>query len=210
MADAATPQPDWIVRRASVRDVNGISETLARAFYDDPIWTWFMPDGTTRAERLVRVFSTFARRVYLRHGDDCYTTDAHDGAALWAPPGHGELSAGDLLRVLPGWTRAIGWRDLLRAKRGTDSFESVHPHERHYYLPFVGVAPEAQGRGLGTALMRPVLEKCDREQIPAYLEATSVASRRCYERAGFEVRTEERLAGNGPPFWPMWRAPART
>ena len=185
-----------------------MAQTLARAFDDDPVWKWFMPDDATRTQRLERMFATFSRKIYLRHGDDCYTTDAYDGAALWAPPGHGEMSAGDILRILPGWTKALGWRELLRAKRGVDSFDKVHPHEPHYYLPFVGVSPHSQGRGLGTALMEPVLEKCDRERIPAYLEATSVGSRSCYERVGFQTRSEERVAGDGPPFFPMWRAPA--
>jgi GNAT superfamily N-acetyltransferase len=189
-------------------DVQGMAQTLARAFYEDAVWKWFMPDDATRADRLERVFATFTRSVYLRHGSDCYTTDAYEGAALWAPPGHGHMSGGDILRIGPGWTKAIGWRDLLRAKRGVDSLENVHPHDEHYYLPFVGVAPEFQGRGLGTALMHPVLEKCDRERIPAYLEATSVDSRRCYERIGFQTRSEEVLAGDGPPFFPMWRNPA--
>jgi RimJ/RimL family protein N-acetyltransferase len=178
---------------------------LARAFRDDVFWKWFMPDDATRESRLERMFDTLTRRVYLRHGDDCYTTDAYDGAALWAPPEHAHMSTGDSLRVLPGWVKALGLRHLARSQRGVASLDKVHPHERHYYLPFVGVIPEAQGRGLGTTLLRPVLDKCDRERIPAYLEATSTGSRRCYERAGFEVRSEERLPGDGPPFWPMWR-----
>jgi GNAT superfamily N-acetyltransferase len=184
-----------------------MARTLARAFYEDAVWKWFIPDDTTRAKRLERMFAAFTRGVYLRHGRDCYTTDAYDGAALWAPPEHEHMSAGDILRILPGWTKAIGWRELLRAKRGVDSLDRVHPHERHYYLPFVGVAPESQGRGLGTVLMEPVLDKCDRERIPAYLEATSIGSRRCYERVGFQTRSQEPLAGDGPPFFAMWREP---
>jgi GNAT superfamily N-acetyltransferase len=196
------------VRQASAGDVAGMSRTLSRAFYDDPVWQWFMPDDATRRQQLQVVFATFTRKLYQRHGDDCYTTDDYSGAALWAPPGHGKMSTTDTLRIAPGWTRAIGWRHLLRSLRGSAGFDKVHPHERHYYLPFVGVIPEAEGRGLGTALIRPVLEKCDRERIPAYLEATSVGSRRCYERAGFHTLSEQRLAGDGPPFWPMWREPA--
>lgn len=167
-----------------------------------------MPADATRAQRLERMFATLARKVYLRYGNDCYTTDGHDGAALWVPAGPGKLSIGDMVRVLPGWIKAIGWRDLLRAQRGLDSFEKVHPAEPHYYLAFVGVNPELQRCGLGTALVRPVLEKCDREQTPAYLEATSIGSRTCYERLGFLTRTEEHLPAEGPPFWTMWRPPA--
>jgi GNAT superfamily N-acetyltransferase len=208
MAGPPIVGPAWSVRQASAADVQSMARSLASAFYDDSVWKWFMPNDATRAQRLERMFASFTRNVYLRHGSDCYTTDTYEGAALWAGPGHEHMSAGDVLRVLPGWTKAIGWRELFRVQRGVDSFEKVHPHERHYYLPFVGVAPESQGRGLGTALMAPVLEKCDRERIPAYLEATSVASRRCYERVGFHTRSEERVAGDGPPFFAMWRAPA--
>jgi GNAT superfamily N-acetyltransferase len=200
--------PTWSVRQASKPDVEGMARTLARAFYEDAVWKWFIPDDATREKRLERMFVAFTRGVYLRHGTDCYTTDSYAGAALWAPPGHEHMSPWDIIHILPGWTKAIGWRDLLRTNRGVNSLDRVHPHERHYYLPFVGVEPESQGRRLGTALMKPVLDNCDREGIPAYLEATSVGSRRCYERVGFETRSEEQVAGDGPPFFSMWREPA--
>jgi ribosomal protein S18 acetylase RimI-like enzyme len=196
------------VRPALASDVRGMSQSLARAFHDDPVWSWFMPADATRAQRLERMFATLTRKVYLRYGNDCYTTDGYEGASLWVPPGPAKLSVWDVVRILPGWIRAIGWRDLLRAQRGIDSFEKLHPPEPHYYLAFVGVSPEFQGCGLGTALVRPVLEKCDREQTPAYLEATSVGSRTCYERLGFLTRAEEHLPAQGPAFWTMWRPPA--
>jgi GNAT superfamily N-acetyltransferase len=208
MTDAPEMASDWSVRQASKADVDGMARTLARSFYEDAVWKWFIPDDATRAKRLEIMFAAFTRGVYLRHGSDCYTTDSRAGAALWAPPGHEHMSALDILHIVPGWTKAIGWRDLLRAKRGVDSLDKVHPHERHYYLPFVGVEPGSQGLGLGTALMKPVLDICDRERIPAYLEATSVGSRRCYERVGFQTRSEECVAGDGPPFFSMWREPA--
>lgn len=198
----------WSVRQASIVDVEGMARSLARVFCDDPVWRWFMPDDATRTQRLQRMFVTLTRNVYLRHGEVCYTTDAYEGALLSAPPGHAKMSIGDVVRILPGWTKAIGWRELRRTHRGVQSFEKVHPREPHYYVPFAGVVPESQGRGLGTALMRPILEKCDGERVPGYLEATNTGSRRCWERAGFHTRAEERLPGGGPPFWTMWRAPA--
>lgn len=189
--------------------MDGVAGALARAFEHDPVWEWFISDVASRVARLRLMFSTYARQIALRYGDDCFTVDGYLGAAIWVPPGHGKMSAGDTLRTLPDWIRVIGWRDLLRAQRGLASFDAVHPHERAHYLPFVGVTPEAQGRGLGTALITPMLDKCDRDNVPAYLEATSEDSRRCYERLGFETRSEERVAGDGPVFFPMWRDPAR-
>jgi GNAT superfamily N-acetyltransferase len=83
--------------------------------------------------------------------------------------------------------------------------EARHPHEPHYYLQFIGVEPKRQGNGTGSALLRPVLERCDREGLPAYLEASNERSRALYARHGFELVEEARLPGGGPPIWRMWR-----
>jgi RimJ/RimL family protein N-acetyltransferase len=69
------------------------------------------------------------------------------------------------------------------------------------------VAPERQGEGLGTALVRSVLDRCDREGLPAYLEASNAGSRRLYERLGFALTGRPLDLPDGPRMWPMWREP---
>ncbi|MFI7384201.1 GNAT family N-acetyltransferase [Streptomyces sp. NPDC049813] len=86
--------------------------------------------------------------------------------------------------------------------------EAVHPTGRaHVYLWMIGVHPERQGEGLGTALMAPVLERCDREGVPAYLEASNARSRALYERLGFVFTGTAVDLPGGPSLWPMWREP---
>jgi GNAT superfamily N-acetyltransferase len=70
----------------------------------------------------------------------------------------------------------------------------------------IGVEPEWCGKGFGAALMQPILERCDRERLPAHLEATTPRNRALYERLGFEV-VEEITVKDSPPAWPMWREP---
>ena len=55
-------------------------------------------------------------------------------------------------------------------------------------------------------LLRPVLDRCDTEGAPAYLEATNKRNLPLYRRQGFEVREELDLP-NGPRLWTMWREP---
>jgi ribosomal protein S18 acetylase RimI-like enzyme len=86
------------------------------------------------------------------------------------------------------------------------AMEAVHPTEEHYYLFFVGARPGFQGRGLGSALLREVLDRSDATGIPAYLEATAEDNRRLYERHGFLARDPITVA-DAPPMWPMWREP---
>ena len=85
--------------------------------------------------------------------------------------------------------------------------DKIHPREKHFYLQFLGVDPDHQGRGLGTALMRPVLERCDREGCGAYLENSNAVNTPYYKRMGFKVTGLIDMGNGAPALWPMWREP---
>jgi GNAT superfamily N-acetyltransferase len=192
------------VRSMTADDVAGAAATLARAFGDDPVGIWCAPQPTRRTKLLHQLFEIQARDISGPHGA-CLVSDDLAGAALWKPPGTWKVSPLLIVRMLPRFGRIFG-RRLPLVLRALNDLEKVHPREPHYYLPFIGVAPERQGRGVGSALLAPVLERCDAEGVGAYLEATCEANLRLYARHGFEVRAEVRLP-NGPPVWPMWRDP---
>ena len=193
------------VRKATSADVPRFAAAMARSFYDDPVATWMMRDDAQRMRRLERGFTLFLERIYMRY-DECYTTDGVVGGAVWAPPGEWKLGPLAQLSLLPRMA-AIGGREMPSVLRVLNFMESKHPHDRHYYTPYVGVEPESQGRGIGSALIRPILERCDREGVAAYLEATTPRNRALYLRNGFEVVEELRVPKGGPPLWPMWREP---
>ena len=193
------------VRKATLEDVPRLADALARAFDGDPPMRWFLSDPDTRIPRARRLFDVMLRRVHLGR-DHCYTTNGVVGGALWVPPGTWRLGVVEQVVLLPGMVRVFG-RGLGRAQRGLTVMESGHPTMPHYYLDSLGVEPEWQGKGLGSALMQPVLERCDAEQMPAYLNAGSAGSRDLYLRHGFEVREQFELPDGGPPLWRMWRNP---
>jgi ribosomal protein S18 acetylase RimI-like enzyme len=196
------------VRKATEADVPALARSLARAFFEDPVFAWLLPDASDRLERAERGFAFYLRRIYLEH-DECYTLDGGGGGALWLPPNTWHLGPLAQLRLAPGMLAATG-RRFPQLMRAIATIEANHPKAPHFYLPFVGVEPAMQGRGLGTALMRPILERCDREGLPAYLESTTPRNRACYERQGFQVTEEFAFPRGGPPSWRMWRAPGAT
>jgi GNAT superfamily N-acetyltransferase len=206
-----TPQREPVtlvpaVRKATRADLPRLVEALASAFEEDPPMQWFLPDEAKRHDQIRRQFSLFLRIVHLRNGET-YTTEDVVGGALWVPPGRYPPPLGAQLRVLPGLLRIYG-RSMPRAARGVEVMESDHPDEPHFYLDSLGVEPGSQGRGIGSALLRPVLDRCDREGVPAYLNAGSPRSRDLYLRHGFEVIQVFELPDGGPPLWRMWRKPA--
>ncbi|MGH2882176.1 MAG: GNAT family N-acetyltransferase, partial [Solirubrobacteraceae bacterium] len=109
-------------------------------------------------------------------------------------------------RTAVRWLRAFGTK-LPPATRTQRALQAHHPAEPHYYIRSVGVRPALQGRGLGSALLRPTLERCDSEGVSAYLEASSERSAALYERLGFVHLGVLELQDGAPPLWPMRRPP---
>jgi ribosomal protein S18 acetylase RimI-like enzyme len=197
------------VRKLHPGEVPRVAGALARAFADDPVMTWIFQRDSEREARLERMFATFLRRIWLGH-DECYATDRLFGAALWLPPGEWHLSALAQLRLVPSMVAVMG-SNIVRGFAAVQTTEKRHPTEPpHYYLAVLGVAPEFQGRGFGGALMRPVLGRCDRERVGAYLETSKRRNIVLYERHGFRVVDEVKLPRGGPPVWLMWRDPVST
>lgn len=186
-------------RKVTQESVPTVAETLALAFHDDPLVTWCMPDASRRSQILPGFFGAVVESCLSY--DETYDIDGDLSAAVWVPPGAeddehlaariGEISAEYAERVF----EALGLMD------------EGHPAEPNYYLFAFGTRPAWQGRGIGSALMAPVLETCDRERVGAYLEATSERSKALYLRHGFEVTGVIHLP-DGTPLWRMWRSPS--
>jgi GNAT superfamily N-acetyltransferase len=163
-----------------------------------------LPDDESRTERLRVFFETELHSVALPRGL-VWTTEELVGAAVWGPPDEWRVPISSSLREGPAMLRAFG-RRLPLALWSRIRMDAKHPKRPpHWYLAVMGVAPEWQGKGLGTALMRPGLDEIDAKSLPAYLEASTARSRALYQRNGFALTDEMTLPRGGPPVWLMWR-----
>jgi GNAT superfamily N-acetyltransferase len=192
------------VRKATRGDVPALAAMLNRAFYDDPVVTWMIPNDERRLNDTLG-FATWLRRLYLPKDQVYMQADGH-GAALWSPPGHWKSPVGKQVAMLP-WMVRIFRRRLPLVLKGLTLMEKKH-HDPvpHWYLGILGTDPAHQGQGIGSGLLQAVLSRCDREAEPAYLESSKPENVPYYRRHGFEV-TEEFELPEGPPVWGMWRDP---
>ena len=193
------------VRRATDADADALAETLARAFDDDPVTVHLFPDVAHRRRTLPRYFSILLRRAFLPTGEVWTTAAGCTGGAMWTPPSQRRPGWRDLMRLAPMVT-VIG-RRLPTAVRVMQAVERHHPPSPHWSLAVLGTDPPAQGRGIGSALIVPVLSRCDAEGVPAYLESSKEDNVAFYARHGFEVTRTLDLPGRGPRLWLMWREP---
>jgi ribosomal protein S18 acetylase RimI-like enzyme len=183
-------------------DVPAAAAVIADAFATDPFWAWLFPDADRRL--VVRSWIRQLRIAYVPKGHS-YVDDTLSGAALWTPPGTWKLSPSQQLRLAPSYLRLLGPRRMRTASRAFAVIERGHPDEPHWYLSVLGVSPARQRSGIGRSLIEPMLERADREGMPASLETFKAENVPYYERFGFEVTLEDDVPDGGPHMWAMVR-----
>ena len=134
------------------------------------------------------------------------TPDSAAAVAIWSPPAPRPLDGFARLRFTLQLGALLG-RRFPRGARVATALESLHREEPHWYLAILGTAPEAQGCGLASSLLAPVLKRCDAAGLPADLETATEANLAFYAIHGFEVIGETVVARGGPRIWGLRRAP---
>jgi ribosomal protein S18 acetylase RimI-like enzyme len=177
-----------------------VISTIVAAFLTDPPARFAWPSPHDYLQAMPLATREFAGASF-KHGT-AYVTADFSGAALWLPPGV-EPNGEALEKVFRDTANREHFDDLRAA---FEKMEQSHPREPHWYLPQIGVEPNAQGKGFGAALMRHALARCDQERALAYLEASKPENIPFYQRYGFEVIGEIRI-GAAPPVTPMLRRP---
>jgi len=200
-----------IVERMARSDRAQAVVTLSRAFQDDPLLCFLVPDPVSRA----RALPTFMSSVLVDAAPFGEVWVARQGLTItsvagWLPPGAYPRGRGrettSVVRDLRSAHR-LG-RRALSGIRIYSAIDRVHSRvdEPHWYLAAVGTDPAWQGRGVGSALVAQILQRVDKDGMRAYLETTKSENVPWYRRHGFEVVTEIHVPGC-PKVWAMERRP---
>jgi GNAT superfamily N-acetyltransferase len=209
-------------RPASAADARDLAALLARAFHDDPMMTWVVPDAARRPAFLRALFAANLRsarrsgRVDLHplgaDGTGAASPAGAAGAAFWLAPGRFPLSRWRMLGsghlLLPLRLDLTGWRRLARVNRYALMLHHRTAPGPHWYLHGLGVEPSRQRQGIGDRLIAIGTERADRDRLPCYLETAVESTLPLYERHAFRVEIRGRVPPEGPPIWAMLR-PAR-
>lgn len=196
--------PDTSVRKATRADAVPLSQSLARAFYTDPVFSYFIPDDATRLTKLEKVMGILFK-LGEPHGA-CFTTTNYESVTLWRPPNEWDVPFMAYITNGPGLLSAFGM-GIGRVLSTMDMMEKIHPHTPHWYLQTIGTDPEFQGKGFGGVIMRHTLASADAAHMPCYLESSKDTNIPIYQSFGFKVTGEMKVPGGGPTIWPMWRDP---
>jgi ribosomal protein S18 acetylase RimI-like enzyme len=186
-----------MMRKAGPEDRAMVVRVLAESFRNDPHVTWLLEESSNRNKLKILieyvVDETFSKgEIYLR--------DDYTAAALWDSEKGEKVSLRYLLRNLSFLFR-VGLKATIRNLKMNALIHNQYPkNERYCHLYLIGVLPERQGQGRGSALMDPMIEHMGRKSRSIYLETANPTNVEIYEKKGFDVFHTMRC-GNNTLYW---------
>ncbi|MFW6102817.1 MAG: GNAT family N-acetyltransferase [Chloroflexota bacterium] len=205
-----TTDPEGLFRLEK-QHIARAADVLARAFADEPLFAYAIPNPVERARRLP-YFMQFETRHAILYGEVYAPSPQLQAIAGWLPSDRGVPSFTAVLRSgLFTLLRHGGPRAVASMRNFEDRFARMwHRHVPfpHIVLDVLGVDPEYQGQGYAGALLQPMLRRLDGLGMPACLGTTRQTNVLFYRHFGFRVIDRDDLDGTGVPLWLMLRHPS--
>ncbi len=182
---------------------------LARALFDDGLARYMYPDDEERKARTPWHFSAMVRYGVL-FGRVLATAGEPHGVAIWLTPG--ETAMTDNRIAAAGLDASPAVLGEAAFGRFVSAMEEIEPYReqdiapRHWYLALVGVDPDYAGKGIGSALLRPILAEADANGVPCYLETAEERNVAFYQKHGFETVRHGTVPDTAVEYWTMQRS----
>ena len=199
------------IRRLTSRDIPSAARVLANSLIVEPGYIAIIPDDQERLRLLTTMYTgTLAHAIRCGSAWGAFHGALMLGVAEWLPPGAFPPKGVDIIRSLFVTIRmlTINMRATRALAAEDHASERYFPEAPVWYLQGLGVAPEAQGLGIGSKLIVPVISDADSRKEACYLETGTERNVRFYERFGFEIlEPAAQLVADGPTHWTMIRYP---
>ena len=184
-----------------------VVSTMSKAFADDDLYRYFIPEDGVR-ERFLRGFMAFRLRYGLKYGTVLVAGEGA-GVAVFLAPGH-QMSPKDLLlcgglRAMLPCTKAQRER-IMGFNSFADAMAARWAEKPCWHLSPICVEPPSQGKGIGKALVSYGLAQMQPSGQPCYLETQSEKNAEFYRACGFRTISRTPVPGTGMEHWGMlWK-----
>ena len=194
--------------RLTRKDRDAGAAVLGRAFTEYEMLRYYFQDEAERHAVAV-TFGFIALSVCLKYGEAYASSAKMEGVAAWLPPGKTPFGGWQIIRSVPlSVLFRFGRQGASRMQAYGRYIDNMHrklvPYP-HWYLQIIGVDPAYQGQGFSSQLVRPMLERIDREHLPCFLETNTEKNVAIYRRFKFEVVSEDKIPGTEVTSFAMLR-----
>jgi ribosomal protein S18 acetylase RimI-like enzyme len=198
-----------VVRKARENEAGAVARVLTDAFVDEAGLNYWLKQGAEKERARTRFFERAVNDAVHPERELWIAEDGGQklGAAIWLSPGKKayDLTPLKQLMLTPLMLAIAGFGGMSRGFALAEKLEALHPSVPHAHLVFLGVATAAQGRGVGSAVLKQTLTPLDASGTLAFLETTTPRNVSLYERHGFAITGEINVPNL--QLWTMTRQP---
>lgn len=177
---------------ADYKDKNLVVNILTKSFDKNQSVNFIVQQDEKRFER-IKSLMDYSFEVCYAFGE-VFLSDDKKACALVLYPDKKRTTFKSVLLDVQLMFKCIGITNISKALDRESKIKKIQPKERMYYLWFIGVDPDCQGSGIGTELMRDIIEESQRKQRPIYLETSTLKNLPWYKKFGFEIYSELELS----------------
>ena len=183
---------------AKPEDQPVLANILKRAFEEDPVMRWILPSPA----EYHRVSQTYFELIVKQslYPERCYTTEDRCGVSLWQEPNYRPAMGSQLLNFF-----RVTWLlrgNISRILNLQSIMASYRPGKPFWHLTYIATDPVKQGKGIGTSLIKPVINIAREQDTPVYLECSNRTNLSFYRAHGFRL-VDEVSYPEYPTIWPM-------
>jgi GNAT superfamily N-acetyltransferase len=193
-----------------MNDVKKASAVLDRAFFDDPLFSTFVPNPSKRKAKSHHIYETLVR-YSIKYGEVYASSSSFEAIAVWLPHNKVEMNfwnglrSGGLANIINLGLSSV-FRQLTASNITCTMHKTLAPYP-HQYLYLIGVEPELRGNGYSGLLIKSMLTRLDNEGLPCYLDNTKEANLEIYEHYGFKIIKKYEVPKTMISLWAMIREP---
>jgi ribosomal protein S18 acetylase RimI-like enzyme len=195
--------------RLTKPDIERAANVLTRAFQDDALESYFIPDTEVR-HKLLPYFFQYRIRFGILYGEVYSTSPEMEGIAIWFPPSKSDMTSWKMMRAGGiSLQRKVGKEIISKmtfVNKHVTNIRKQHAPFPHWHLFPMGVDPSHQGKGFASTLLRPMLKRIDTEGLACYLETQNERNVSIYQHFGFKVVHAEVLPDTDIMHWAMIRS----
>ena len=191
------------------KDLDRLADVAADAYQDYPLHNWFTNGKyDKKASKLLMQISL---RTMTEDAIIYADSEEMNGFAVWLPFGFTGnktfpfLFNGGLKLIFHSGFGLIG--RLLTYEKYAMNLKKEFTGHYDWYLFNLSIKKDAQGKGLASKLMKPMLQFCDDEKMVAYLETNKEVNVGLYKHYGFELKKEELIPKSNVTHYAMVRQP---
>ncbi len=177
--------------KANPKDKTLVIDILTLSFQDNQSVNYIVKQDSKRIQR-IRVLMGYSFEICSLFGG-VYLSNDKKACALILFPDQKRTTLKSIFLDLKLILFCVGGGGIQKTLHRESMIKKIQPKEKMYYLWFIGVDKAHQHAGIGSKLLKEVVEDSNSKKLPIYLETSTLKNLPWYERFGFKIYNELKL-----------------